>query len=343
MMRVAHILPNMAIGGRERLVAELCHHARGQGIEPTLVAYDPLDDGVAQIACDAEVIQLDRKRAGFARDLRNALAGFDVVHAQGHISAHYARQSGFAGASMATLHIGMEQSWRWLLPIRRGLRAMGHLTAVSEPMAELYARISARDVETVANGISLDRFAAKQARLPAANEPFRFVMLSRLHPVKRHIDAIAATDYLIAAGRDVELVIAGEGPMLSRLKEIADSRPYVRMVGAVDDAASFLSRHHAMLLCSDHEGLPLSLIEAMAGGLPVVASDVGGVADAADGAALLVPPRDPGLLSFAMMRLLSDQGLWLSQAKAGRKRAEIFDSAHVADHYAALYNRLLMR
>lgn len=342
-MRVAHILPNMAIGGRERMVAELCHHARGQGIEPTLIAYDPLDEGVAQIACDAEVIQLDRRRGGFARDLRKALAGFDVVHAQGHISAHYVRQSGFAGRTMATLHIGMEQSWRWLLSIRRGLRAMDHLTAVSEPMAELYARISARKIETIANGISLDRFAARPARLPAANEPFRFVMLSRLHPVKRHIDAIAATDYLIAAGRDVELVIAGEGPMLGRLNEIADSRPYVRIVGAIEDPASFLARHHAMLLCSDHEGLPLSLIEAMAGGLPVVASNVGGIADAAGEAALLVPPRDPGLTSFAMMRLLSDQKLWLALSQAGRARAETFDSAHVADHYAALYNRLLMR
>ena len=98
-----------------------------------------------------------------------------------------------------------------------------------------------------------------------------------------------------------------------------------------------------MLLCSDHEGLPLSLIEAMAAGLPVIVSDVGGMAAAADGAALLVPPREPGLLSFALIRLLSDRGLWLSMAEAGCARAETFDSAHVADHYAALYNRLLMR
>lgn len=325
------------------MVAELCRHAEAQDVKPTLICYDPLDGGVAQIAHDAELIQLDRAQTGFARDLRKTLTGFDIVHAQGHISAHYVRQSGFSGASLATLHIGMERSWRWLLSIRRGLRAMGHLTAVSEPMAQLYARISARQVETVSNGISLDRFLSKQARPPAANEPFRFVMLSRLHPVKRHIDAIIAADYLIAAGRDVELVIAGEGPMAGQLAEMAESRPHIRLVGAIADAAPFLSRHHAMLLCSEHEGLPLSLIEAMASGLPVVASDVGGMAVAADKAALLIPPREPGQLSFAMMRLLSDRELWLSLSNAGRARAKIYDSAHVADHYAALYNRLLMR
>lgn len=325
------------------MVAELCRHSHRHGIEPTLLFYDPPEHGAAEIEHDARVIRLDRRDSGFARSLGRSLAGFDIVHAQGHIPTHYVRQSGFAGQRVATLHIGMESSWRWFWPIRQGLRAMDHLAAVSDPMAKLYTRISGRSVETIANGIALDDFRDQRALAPAANETFRFAMLSRLHPVKRHVDAITAVDHMVAAGRDVELTIAGEGPMEPRLAEMARRRPYVRLAGTIADPGPFLARQHALLLCSDHEGMPLSLIEAMAVGLPVIATDVGRVAAMTSRASLLVAPRETAQLAFAMMRLASDRVLWNSLSRGALRQVRQFESAVVADRYAALYCRLLMR
>ncbi len=342
-MQIAHVLPNMAIGGRERMVAELCRHARKHNIDPTLIFYDPPARGAAEIEHDARVIRLDRRTKDFARSLSQSLAGFDLVHAQGHVPAHYVRQSGYPGQRLATLHIGMENSWRWLWPIRQGLRAMDHLAAVSDPMAKLYARISGRCVETIANGISLDRFRDQRSIAPAANQTFRFVMLSRLHPVKRHVDAIAAMDHMVAAGQDVELTIAGDGPMASRLADMAHSRSYIRLAGAIADPAPFLARHHAFLLCSDHEGMPLSLIEAMAAGLPAIAADVGEVAAMTTSASLLVTPREPAQMAFAMMQLATDRALWNSLSRGALQQVQKFQSEAVADHYASLYCRLLMR
>jgi glycosyltransferase involved in cell wall biosynthesis len=342
-MRVAHLLPNMGIGGRERMVASLCAHSLETGLEPAIICYDPPDPKAAQIVCDAPMVQLDRKSRGFAAELQDALASFDIVHSQGHIPAYYLSKSAYTGARLATMHIGMEDSWRWLLSVRQGLRAMDHLTAVSAPMAELYSRISGRQVDLIANGISLKGFVSHHARPAAANEPFRFVMLSRLHKVKRHVDAIAAIDCLAAAGQDVELVIAGEGPETSYLQKCAATRPYLRLVGAVGDIAPFLASHYGLILCSEHEGMPVTLIEAMAVGLPIIACNVGSVADVVGESALLVTPKRTDQLAMAMMRLVSERELWLRLSAQAAIQAPKFDAANMAQHYTALYKQLLMR
>ena len=333
----------MTIGGRERMVASLCAHSKQMVLQQTLICYEPPDPKATQISCDAPVLQLNRKSRTFGAALRNALAPFDIVHAQGHISAYYLRKSGYTGARLATMHVGMEDSWRWLLPIRRGLRAMDHLTAVCAPMAELYHRISGRPVDMIANGIMLMDFAYHNARPAASNEPFRFVMLSRLHKVKRHADAIAAIDCLAAAGQNVELVIAGEGPEAGYLRQCAATRPHVRLVGTVTDIAPFLAAHHALILCSEHEGMPVALVEAMAAGLPIVASNVGGIASVASESALFITPKRTDQLAMAMMRLVSEPTLWQMLSTQASVQANLFDAANVAQHYRALYDRLMMR
>ncbi len=325
------------------MVAALCADSSERGFAPTIVCYDPVSEKIAQIPCNAPIIQLDRKEKAFSATLSAVLAAFDIVHAQGHISAYYLSRAGYRGTKLATMHIGMEQSWRWLLQVRSGLRAMDYVTAVSAPMASLYRQISGRRVDMVANGVKLVDFGAYAAHPPAAGAPFRFVMMSRLHKVKRHIDAIAAIDCLTAAGQNVELVIAGEGPEMAYLQNFAATRPYIRLIGAVSDIAPFLASHHALILCSEHEGTPVTLIEAMALGLPIIASDVGGIACAVGDAAILIAPKHSNQLAMAMMRLVSDHALWLQQSQHSRQQALGFDAAFMADHYAALYGKLLMR
>ena len=342
-MRVAHLLPNMVTGGRERMVAELCRHSYALGIEPTLIFYDPDIGDAAQIACDAPVLAINRNSASFAKSLRSALGPFDLVHAQGHISAHYVRQSGHAGPSVATIHVGMERNWRWLYSIRQGLRAMDQLTAVSEPLAKLYSRIAGRTVELVANGISLELFAGHRAQPPQSNDSFRFVMLSRLHEVKGHRDAIAAMDSLVANGLKAELLIAGEGPMESELQNLAATRPHISLVGPVTDAPAFLSGHHAFLLCSKHEGMPLAVVEAMAVGLPVICADIKGITATTGSAALLVQRQRPKDLVGAMQRLTTNPSLWKGMSEHSLQQSLKYDAHTVAEQYAEIYERLLLK
>ncbi len=343
-MRIAHLLPNMATGGRERMTATLAAQQLSQGHDVSIVGYEPADANAAQMAVPSEYVQLDRTLPDFPATLTDALSSADIIHAQGHVSAHMLREAGISGIpTLATLHVGMERSWRWLWPIRQGLRAMRSLVAVSAPMARLYGRIAGRDIAVLPNGIDLGAFAARRARPPRGDEPFRFAMLSRLHPVKRHSDAVAAMDILTQQGINAQLWIAGDGCEWAKLEALTSGRDNIFMCGAVGDAAQFLRDKHGFLICSDKEGMPLAAIEAMAAGLPIVATRVGGLPEMLPACASFAKPRKPTKLAAAMRDLIGDGKQWHDRSSASALKASEYSAQAMAARYQGLYERLLMR
>jgi glycosyltransferase involved in cell wall biosynthesis len=159
------------------------------------------------------------------------------------------------------------------------------------------------------------------------------------------IDAFAAV--AATAGVDAVLVLAGDGPTRAAVERHAASSAVagrVRFPGFVA-AADVLGALDVAVLASQREGLPLSVVEAMAAGLPVVASDVGAVREAvADGeTGIVVPPGDRAALSSAIRRLATDAALRSSMGAAGRAAYErsFTVDAMVAAHHA-LYDALLL-
>ena len=144
-----------------------------------------------------------------------------------------------------------------------------------------------------------------------------------------------------------ELVIVGDGPDRERVEdELARNslERRVRLLGERDDVPGLLSDGDVFVLASRSEGLPLSVIEAMAAGLPVVASDVGGlrelVCDAETG--VLVPPGEPVALADALRPLLADRQLRRRLGSAGRARAKaLFDLSAFRRAHLELYRREL--
>ena len=333
----------MSIGGRERIVATLCTHAPDDGIEPFIIGYDRPHPDCLLIQSNAPYIQLDRRSVNFCRQLSNALSErkIDIVHAQGHIPAYLLNNSGaFQGPKIVTTHIGMQGTWRWLPQIRSGLRHMDRIFAVSKPMAHLYRRISGRNVDVIPNGIALSSYLHTNVHAPRPGQAFCFIMLSRLDPIKRHQDAIKCMDRLIAAGYNAKLTIAGDGENFELLKRLARSRPYINIVGAVSDVRHLFSEQHAFIICSDCEGMPMALIEAMATGLPVVASAVGGIPDMLGDSIELVTPRDIQSLYKAMAKLIDDSPHWNAASCLSKRKSTNFDSTKMAASYRDIYHEL---
>jgi len=145
----------------------------------------------------------------------------------------------------------------------------------------------------------------------------------------------------------VELYIVGDGPERNRLEaEISALRlaSIIHIVGFQDDIHSWLRRFNTFVLSSLREGQPMALLEAMALGLPIVATGVGGVPDtiAAGSEGLLVAPGDPVLLAEAMEALVLDEGrrTALGRNAHARCRAD-FSIQSVGDRYQALYTSIL--
>jgi glycosyltransferase involved in cell wall biosynthesis len=119
----------------------------------------------------------------------------------------------------------------------------------------------------------------------------------------------------------------------------------VRFLGRRDDVGRILEGADLFCLPSLSEGLPLAIAEAMAAGLPVVATPVGGVPEivAAGQTGLLVPPGDSRKLSAALTRVLSEPGLGPRLGAAGRERARLFSLERMATRFEALYESQLRK
>jgi len=159
---------------------------------------------------------------------------------------------------------------------------------------------------------------------------------ARLAAVKGHGDLLEAAGRLLARGIPFELWLAGEGPERTAIERRIDERglrEHVRLLGTVPHAELLGmyrdERADCVVLPSLHEGLSVALIEAMAYGVPVIATGVGGVPELLeDGAGVLVPPGDPDALTEALARVLGSATLRAELAHAGRQRVEAEFEVH---------------
>jgi glycosyltransferase involved in cell wall biosynthesis len=340
LIRVAHLLPTMEIGGRERIVADLCRTAPGLGIDPILITYDVARPGSTLIeAPGVPVIALDRRDSLFRAQVEACLRHerIDMLHAQGHISAALVAGARLDVPMVATMHVALGAGWRWLLPIVRGLRGADGLTAVSDDLARRFGRLAARPIETIPTGVDLERFHPLERK---AGRPFTIGIAARLHPVKRHRDALAAMRILAGRGMRCRLLVAGEGACRPEIEASAKGLD-VEMLGVVEDMPAFLHRLDAFLLPSDHEGTPAALLEAMACGLPCIATRVGGMPALVGDAGILVPRRDPEAIAEAIGRLIESPDECQRLGRHAVGRASGHGSERQARRYAGLYEQLL--
>jgi glycosyltransferase involved in cell wall biosynthesis len=237
------------------------------------------------------------------------------------------------------------------------LQALRHLAsafvAVSDPIrGELEAAgVPASLVRSIPNGVDTRRFVpadpADRRRLRRALglPPVPAVLYAgRLAPEKG-VDVLV-DGWAEARRRGVvgTLCLVGDGPERAALERRTRDHGIlgaVRFAGPTDDVAPWLAAAEAFVLPSRTEGLSLALLEAMAAGLPVIATDVGGTRDAAGGAAVLVPPDDPRALAEALAAILEapEQATVLGEA-ARRRVLSRFGIQLVARRHLELYREV---
>jgi glycosyltransferase involved in cell wall biosynthesis len=222
------------------------------------------------------------------------------------------------------------------------------VTAVSEAIAtqladEGLAPESAPVV--IANGVDTRFWHPGPPREASRGDPL-LVAVGRLERVKGFDVLIRACAALGQRGCRARLVIVGEG---SEQKALAQQAASLGLGGKVqfagrrspEEIRAYLHEADLFVLPSRSEGMPLSLLEAMATGTPVVAADVGGVAHTAGNIARLVPPDDPEALAEAVADLLGDPGARAALGERSRARAEAFSVIGAHDAYEALMRDLV--
>lgn len=175
-------------------------------------------------------------------------------------------------------------------------------------------------------------------------EPCRIVMVARFERQKDHATLLRALARL--ERRPWLLGLVGEGPHAAEARRLARElgiRDRVRFLGHRDDVAEVLATAHLFVLASRWEGFPRSILEAMRAGLPVVASDVGGVSEAVAEAetGYLVEPGSPGPLAGRLGAMIGDPDRRARMGRAGRRRYEDrFTFERMFERTRALYGEV---
>ena len=349
-IRVFHVTGCLEIGGQEKLLVEFAGHADRRRFALHFVSLEKR----GALACDIEaegwpVTALDVPPGlwpslvlRLARLFRRGQA--DVVHTHNERPLIYAAPAARLARASCVVHTrhgrGVRNTRRQDFLARLAARAVDHYVCVSEDSAELTVTqgIPRRRVEVLHNGIDTRRF---EFRGPSVGGPA--VVVARLAAEKDVATLLHATALVIRQWPSFRLAIAGDGPCMPELRQLTSELgigAHVQFLGMMRDVPALLANAGLFVLSSVSEGVPLTLLEAMACGLPVVATRVGGipevVVDAETGT--LVQPGDPVALAAAIVRLVADDERSRQMGAAGRRRVErLFEIRQMVAAYERMY------
>jgi glycosyltransferase involved in cell wall biosynthesis len=360
--RVVHYVDSDAFGGSEEAALQLMSSLDHTRWEPVLLHHP--DPGVIRLVNGAKrlgvrtvaVPRVSRgPRVAGVPGLWRALRLERPALFHAHLSWPRACKQGVLAAwlarvpAVATAHLYVAPRLKWRT--RPMLRLLRRIIAVSEEVKTRYARelhVPARRIVVVRNGIKLPPYVATpdpalRAELVRGRPEYIVLTPARLHLQKGH-------EYLLAAAAQVPnatFVLAGDGPLRAELeartRELGITDRCI-FLGQRSDVFDLLAASDLFVLPSLFEGLPISVLEAMAAQRPVVATAIGGTDEAVihEVTGLLVPPRDPATLAAAICRLRADPLLAERLAAAGRARVEReFSVVATARNVMRVYDEVL--
>lgn len=190
------------------------------------------------------------------------------------------------------------------------------------------------------NRISERRSLSLEMGIPAAG--FWIGNLAALVPHKDHSTLISAFPKVLTHIPEARLLIAGEGPLKDSLKSQVGNlglEARVHFLGYLEKPLPLLKTLDLFALSSWGEGMGSVLLEAMAVGIPIVATEAGGIPEVLENRtnALLVPPRDPEKLSLAIVEVLKDGGLAANLVQKARKTLEAFSLRQYGSRMEQIY------
>jgi glycosyltransferase involved in cell wall biosynthesis len=366
-LRVLWVIKGLGPGGAERLLVSVARAADKEAVSYEVAYVLPWKDHLVGAVTDAGVpCHLIGGRRGLADPrwllrLRRLLRrDFDIVHVHSPAVAAavrpLVRSMRHRPALVATEHNLWSSFGRVTRATNRASLALDdlHLAVSDEVRDSMSPRARAR-TQVVVHGVPVDDLQARRAdratqrrALGLRDGDIAVTTVANMRWTKDYPTLLRAAVAVTAEHPDVTFLAAGQGPLEAKIRAMAGTLGLgdrFRVLGYVEDTAALLSASDVFVLASLVEGLPIAVLEAMAVGLPVVATAVGGtpkaVTDGIEGR--LVPAGQPEALATAIGEVVSQPELRASLGAAAALRVRDFDIERASRHLESLYAEILVR
>lgn len=354
-----------SIGGAETQLFHLARGLAGNGHEVTVCCISSSHIAERELAGSGlEVVELgadgrNRRPLAVPRMARLARRA-EVVHCTmwdpslwGRIAAIAARRpvivADHATDRSAQVTASGRQRGNWIARHNRLLDRFTYATvacAASQRSLLIGEGVDPLKIVHIPNGIPVDSLRAAagggssrtELGLPASGPIAMQVGLFRAE--KNQLGALEAFAGVRASVPDVQLVFIGDGPTMETVEARAEelgARSWAHFLGRRDDVAALLGHAELLLQPSTADAMPMTVLEAMAVGVPVLASDVGDIGAMAGTAAICVAPGDLEALREQATRLLREPATREQMSRDGVERARSYDSAAMVRRYEALF------
>lgn len=341
---------NQHVRSLARALTDLGHHA--QVIGP---ASGPVPEGclavpgVIPVHANGSVARIGLLVSPRATREHLSAREYDVIHVHEPIVPGPGRHAvRFARAPVvATFHANAERELPLQRVLRRfasaGLSRIARGIAVSRAAKRFSRAVYRGRTAVIPNGVDLTRFAGPTSPGPRPGEPLKILFVGRFGEQRKGFSALLdAAAVLAGRGRPVRVSVVGDGPV-GRFAARAE-RLGVEFLGRLSDEELSAQYRSSDVFCAPSiggESFGMVIVEAMASGCPVVASALPGYAEAARGAALLVPPADPLALAETLWRVGQSPELRARLVIRGRARADALSWSCIAARVAHVYEAAL--
>lgn len=360
LLSVLHVISAPASGGAEIYVKDLAIELKREGHQPAIAFiahasdYGRSSEFEIQYLTELERAQIDYFFVGNASRKNPALGALRILRYCGsrgvqiyhsHLTLGIIFGAFLHIPRLHTHHNSLMRLPRWAYKLLNAL--IEQYVGISDVCADHVRRFTGRDVALVRNGVEVAKFEP-HVRQALPGLLVNSICVGRVVAQKNYellVNAVALLPPEIR-GR-LRVSIAGEGPprSIDHLRKVImrnDLTNEVKLLGNRLDVSELLDRSDMFLMSSAWEGLPISLLEATASGLPFIATDVGGCREVAElcGNGVIVPPNDPEALSNALAELVDDESRRTSLSEAAVRNAYKLSIEEAVKQHLRLYSRL---
>lgn len=353
-MKVLQIMPEFGLAGAETMCENLSYELVKQGHEIVIVSLYDYHSAITDRLENSgiRIVYLNKKSGldlSILCKLRNVFKEEkpDVIHTHRYVMIYSVPASFFLGIKRVhTVHNVAEKevskAYRLLYKLFYKINKVTPVALselIQNTIVEMYS-LKPENVPIVFNGVPLEKCIQKKDYRIQGN--FKIVNIARFNAQKNHVRLVNVFYTFLQSNIDAELWLIGDGDLKEKIQSLVIEKGIEDKVvfwGLKSDVYSYIHDADVFLLSSDYEGMPMTIIEAMGSGVPIISTNVGGIADMMENEKEgLLTSFDTFEIAEKLYRIYQSEELRTKLGTNALKKSYVFSAKEMAGKYSKIYN-----